>query len=100
MYLKSQSQDENIKTAELLLNDLGVKRLSFSSYSDSNGISVYFRTENGLKCRVSDHSTMNRDRMNEELQVSFDTAQLGLGGKKSIKSNFDLNKLLIKRFGY
>lgn len=99
-YFTSKFQNENIETAKALLLDLGVSDISFSGYSDANGVSVYFENGDGVKCRVSNHTTTNRDRMNNELQVSFDQKCLGLGGKTSIKSNFEVNKFMIKRFGY
>jgi len=100
MNFKTNNQAENIETAKRILNDLGILDVTYSGYSNSNGVSVYFKTDKGLKCRVSDHSTMNRDRMNEELQVSFDTKQLGLGGRITEKSKFAINKVMVKRFGY
>ncbi len=100
MNIPTESQNENIEMAKAILNELGICDLSFVGYSDANGVSVYFRTDAGLKCRVSNHGTTNRDRMNEELQVSFDERQLGMGGKVSFKSNMPINKLMVKRFDY
>lgn len=99
-FFHTNNQNENIETAKSLLIALGVQDVTFSGYSDANGVSVYFINSKGVKCRVSNHTTTNRDRMNEELQVSFDQKCLGLGGKTSIKSNFEINKFMIKRFGY
>lgn len=99
-FIATNKKDENIEIAKKILNNLGVLDITFSGYSDTNGISVYFKNSKGVKCRVSDHSTTNRDRMNNELNVSFDSRLIGLGGKISIKNNFAINKLIIKRFNY
>jgi hypothetical protein len=98
MNFKTDNQTENIETAKRILFDLGIIDVTYSGYSDTNGVSVYYKTKTGLKCRVSDHTIMNRGRMNEELSVSFDEKQLGLGGKISEKNNFEINKLMVKRF--
>ena len=81
----------NIDTAKSLLSDLGVDA-SFSGYSDTNGISVYFTDRNGKKIRVSDHGVTNKDRMANEVLLSFDTKTLGLGGKEGFKSYAEQNK--------
>jgi len=99
-FVATNNQDKNIEIAKKILNNLGILDIEYSGYSDANGVSVYFKNSKGIKCRVSDHSTTNRDRMNNELNVSFDSRLIGLGGKVSIKNNFAINKLMIKRFGY
>jgi hypothetical protein len=81
----------NIDTAKSLLSDLGVEA-SFSGYSNTNGVSVYFTDANGKKIRVSNHSVTSKERMDNEVLLSFDTKTLGLGGKEGFKSYAEQNK--------
>lgn len=100
MNFATDNKDENIQTAKSILNGLGITDITFSGYSDANGVSVYFKTSKDLKCRVSNHTVMNRDRMANELLVSFDFKTIGMGGKIGVKSSFEINKIMVKRFVY
>ena len=96
MYLTTTNRAENIQTAKEILNSLNVQA-SYSGYSDSNGISVYFKTMSGHKIRVSDHSVSNYNRLMDEIHFQFDERQLGLSGKVSFKSNTTINKLVASK---
>lgn len=96
MYTISTSKTKNIETAKSLLTALGVDA-SFSGYSDTNGVSVYFRDSKGRKIRVSNHSVTSLYRLENEVLFYFDQKMLGLGGKTSIKSNMKINELTASR---
>lgn len=100
MNFTTNNKQENIETAKRILAELNVNNISFSGYSDTNGISVYFTASNGVKCRVSDHSTTNQDRMFNELQVSFDKRTIGFGGKTGCVSKFKINQIMVSQFGF
>ena len=97
---KSDNQNENIETAKRIMEDAGIFDYNFIGYSDSNGVSVYFRNSNDVKVRISDHGVENTDRMKTEILLSFDAKMLGMGGKVSEKSYEKINKFMGKRFGY
>jgi hypothetical protein len=93
----SGNQAHNIKVAKNIMKSVGISG-DFSGYSESNGISVYHTTKDGIKVRVSDHSVTNTDRVFNELHLKFDSKQMGMGGKVSIKNNQESNKIIFKLF--
>lgn len=104
-YFTSDNQIKNIQTAELLLIDLGFKSEYFykSGYSESNGISVYFKLKTHFNSvgsemimRVSDHSISNKGRMEDTLCFYFDIISTRFS---SSKSKFESNKQLKKIYG-
>jgi hypothetical protein len=96
MFTVSKEKEPNIKTAELLLNDLGLTDFSFSGYSDSNGVSVYFHHPKDERIvRVSNHSMANSDRIASTIFFRFDERQFG----GHIKSKRDGNLRLKEIFG-
>jgi hypothetical protein len=95
IYLPKEDKTHNISIAKKMLTDLGVNA-EFSGYSDTNGVSVYFTNENGEKIRISDHSVTNKDRIQNEILLNFDTKTLGVGGKTGLKSNFESNKIKVQ----
>ncbi len=90
-----QVKTYNIDTAKSLLTNLGVDA-SFSGYSDTNGVSVYFIDSSGKKIRVSNHGVTNKERMANEVLLYFDTKTLGLGGKEGFKSYAEQNKKAVE----
>lgn len=90
-----EAKTHNIDTAKEILNDVGVNA-SFSGYSDTNGVSVYFEDANGKKIRVSNHGVTSKERMNSEILLSFDTKTLGIRGKEGFKSYAEQNKKAIE----
>jgi len=95
IYLPKEDKTHNISIAKKMLTDLGINA-EFSGYSDTNGVSVYFTNENGEKIRISDHSVTNKDRIQNEILLNFDTKTLGVGGKIGLKSNFESNKIKVQ----
>ncbi len=95
-YLTTQSKSENIETAKRLLIDLGIKNFDFSGYSDTNGVSVYFKDENYNKIRVSSHSVSNTSRIQGESHFKFDSRTMS----GSISCKFKENTLMAKHYGY
>lgn len=96
-FTPTTDRSQNIETANLLLNELGVTAY-FSGYSDAHGVSVYFHAENGTKIRISTHSVTSLERVNNEICLYFDKKCLGLGGKISFKSNMTINKHMIENY--
>ena len=72
--MKTQKQI-NIEIAEEIVRSNGIDA-SFSGYSDTNGISVYFVTADLKKIRVSDHSVTNTYRLFNEIHLSFPVKKL------------------------
>lgn len=93
MFLPTTNKPENIKTATELLLDLGLKDFRFSGYSDVFGISVYFKTDEDLKIRVSDHGVSSTHRMQSEILFSFDAKTFKRGGGIGFKDNQKYNKI-------
>jgi len=98
--LTANTQSENVKTAIAIMEKANIFDYSFSGYSDTNGVSVYFKNTNGVKIRVSNHTVTNYHRVTEELHLSFNSQTLGLGGKIGFKDYSLLNKLSASNFGY
>ena len=91
------TKEENINNAKNIISELNVIA-TFSNYSDSNGVSVYFKDENNNIVRVSNHSTGNT-RMQNELQLSFDDRAMNFITKKDvIISRKQMNEMNVKRF--
>jgi hypothetical protein len=88
-YVKDKT--DNISLAKEILNDLGVDA-TFTGFSDTNGVSVYFEDANGQKIRVSDHDITNKDRVKDEISLRFDSKRYGGG----IYSEFEQNKKAVK----
>ena len=81
-------QDKNSirKYAENLLKDFDYK---YTGYSESNyGNSMYFDVD-GIKCRFSDHTLTNRDRMINEINFSINDVN-------SESTKFSNNQSLLK----
>lgn len=99
MNIQSENKDfaerksENIETAKRIIKESGIKyETSFSGYSDTNGVSVYFkRKSDDKKIRVSDHSVSNKSRIMDEIGLKFDQMTIGIGGKIGFKSNKAIN---------
>lgn len=97
MYLTSIIKEENVNTSKNMLQSLNI-HADFVGYSESNGVSVYFKDENNNKIRISNHCVGNR-RMQEELLLSFDERLINLKTKAiTIKSSEAINKLNTKNF--
>lgn len=86
----SEAQTKNIVTATEILKNSGVDA-SFSGYSDTNGVSVYFKDKQGIKYRVSDHGVQNINRIENEILLRFDQKTIGINGE-GIKYNQSSNK--------
>lgn len=60
----------------------------FVGYSEANGLSVYFKDENGSKYRFSNHGISNPERIATEKTFPLPFVKMfGLGGKISEKHN-------------
>ena len=91
-FTTSPDKRENINTAKQILNELNIDA-SFAGYSDTNGVSVYFRDSYENKIRISNHSVGNR-RLGEGLMLSFDNKYMD----GSVKSSMPTNRLASKMF--
>ena len=89
------NKDQNIQDAKLQIENAGGTIEAFCGYSESNGVSVYFRIkESDLKVRVSNHTVTNKDRVFNEIHMSFN--QTDLSGKVIDKTNRNKASLLYK----
>lgn len=91
-FTTSPDKSENINTANQILAELNIEA-RFSGYSDTNGVSVYFKDSFDNKIRISNHSVGNR-RLQEGLMLSFDDKYMN----GSVKSNMSINKIKTERF--
>lgn len=96
--LSTSNKEQNILTAKNIINELGIYNINFSGYSDTNGVSVYFKTDTNIKIRVSNHSVSNINRIKNELNLSFDKKTLGMNNKIGFESSLNINKLMLKSF--
>lgn len=85
----------NIEKAADIVRSNGIDA-TFSGYSDTNGISVYFLTSEGVKVRVSDHSVTNIDRIFNEVHLKFPVKMLSLNKKVEVKNKFVLTPEMIE----
>lgn len=97
-FTTTNNKTENIQVAEDLLSYLGVVA-SFAAYSDTNGVSIYFRGVNGDKIRVSNHST-GITRMKDEVQFFFDEKRFNIFTNKYYppKSKLENNKITANNY--
>ena len=85
--------DVNIETAKKIAELSGLTGVTFSNYSDTNGVSVYFRCNESNKIvRVSDHGISNFARMEETICLSFDARLLPRPNRPKFKSFEEQNK--------
>ena len=98
--LKANTQNENVQIAIAIMEKANIFDYSFSGYSDTNGVSVYFKNANGVKIRVSNHTVTKYNRVMDELHLSFNQKTFGIGGKIGFKDNSQINKLSASKFGY
>ena len=96
----TESKNQNIEIAKSIIELANISDYYYCSYSDTNGVSVYFKNSKGIKIRVSTHSVSNINRILNEIHLSFDQKTIGLGGKIGIKSNLKMNLFTSNLFGY
>jgi len=90
---------ENVEVANNLLIDLGIEesKLTQSGYSESNGVSVYFKHSDLIEdavLRVSDHGISNRFRLENTICFRFDSKESEFYKfKSSQKGNLQIAKI-------
>jgi hypothetical protein len=102
-FLATTDKTKNIEIAKSILINSGVNadKIMFSNYSDTNGVSVYFRhieMVEGSCLRVSNHGISNSERMQNTICLFFDSLQMNFMTKQtSIKDNQKNNKLFVEK---
>lgn len=94
-FLTTGDRNKNIETAFNLLKAIGVntEKVHFSGYSDTNGVSVYFKHDNLIETaclRVSNHGISNPNRMEETICFCFDARTLRGGFISNIEDNKEI----------
>ena len=88
------TQAKHIEIAKKAVEGAGIIA-TYSGYSDSHGISVYFIAEDGRKIRVSTHSVTKTDRMFNETHINFPTKTFQ-PINNTAKANFILTQEMIE----
>jgi len=84
----------HIQKATQVVKEAGINA-TFSGYSDSHGISVYFLSDKGEKVRVSTHSVSKKDRVLNEIHLNYPLNTFQANTKK-VTSKFILTPEMIK----
>jgi hypothetical protein len=102
-FLPTNDKTKNIEIAKSILINSGVnsEKIFFSNYSDTNGVSVYFKHTDmaeGSFLRISNHGISNTERMQNTICFYFDSFQMNFMTKeKSIKDNQKNNILFVEK---
>lgn len=92
----STKKESNINTAKSILKNLGVEDFALVNYSDSFGVSVYFKSDLFDKTiRISDHGVKSFDRVENEICLSFDKKTIGINGE-GVQDKQKTNKLMLE----
>ena len=102
-FFKTSDKTENVTVAQAILTNIGVnmEKVHYSGYSDTNGISVYFKHSDlneWVSIRVSDHGISNSGRMQDTICFEFDANTRDANGDKTKIDNQSTNKEIIDRF--